>query len=59
MCFRIEPTFTIRELKLDDCEEVRNIWREGLFVMAKYNNDVLLILYGKLGLTAHFLQLQP
>ncbi len=29
-------------MKLDDCEEVRNIWTEVKFVVAKYINEVML-----------------
>jgi hypothetical protein len=47
MSLRIEPSFIIRELKLDDCEEVRNIWTEGLFAMAKYNNELMTKIYPK------------
>jgi hypothetical protein len=42
MCEKIKPNFIIRELKLDDCEEVRNIWTEVGFVIAKYNNEVMM-----------------
>jgi hypothetical protein len=42
MCEKIKPNFIIRELKLDDCEEVRNIWTEVGFVIAKYINEVMM-----------------
>jgi len=42
MCEKIKPNFIIRELKLDDCEEVRNIWTEVEFVIAKYINEVMM-----------------
>jgi hypothetical protein len=38
----MEPSFIIRELKLDDCEEVTNIWTEGEFVMAKHINEIMM-----------------
>jgi hypothetical protein len=42
MSLRIEPSFIIRELKLDDCEEVMNILTEGEFVTAKHINEVMM-----------------
>ncbi len=41
MCEKIKPNFIIRELKLDDCEEVRNIWTDVKCVNAKYCNEVM------------------
>ncbi len=42
MSEKVKPSFIIREMKLDDCEEVRNIWTEVKFVVAKYINEVML-----------------
>jgi hypothetical protein len=39
---KMKPNFIIRELKLDDCEQVRNIWTEVKFVIAKYINEVMM-----------------
>jgi hypothetical protein len=29
-------------LKLDECEGVRNIWTEVEYIIAKYNNEVMM-----------------
>jgi hypothetical protein len=42
MSEKVKPSFIIREMKLDDCEEVRNIWTEVKFVVAKYINEVMM-----------------
>jgi hypothetical protein len=42
MSLKMKPSFIIRELKLDDCEEVMNILTEGEFVMAKYINQIMM-----------------
>ncbi len=34
--------FIVRELKLDDCEQVTNICTEVKFVVAKYNNEIMI-----------------
>jgi hypothetical protein len=41
MSEKVKP-FIVRELKLDDCEEVRNIFTEVKFVVAKYNNEIMM-----------------
>jgi hypothetical protein len=42
MSSKVKPSFIIRELTLDDCEQVRNIWTEVKFVVAKYNNEIMM-----------------
>jgi hypothetical protein len=42
MSFKVKPSFIIRELKLDECEGVRNIWTEVEYIIAKYNNEVMM-----------------
>jgi aspartate/glutamate racemase len=42
MSEKVEPSFMIRELKLDDCEQVTNICTEVKFVVAKYNNEIMM-----------------
>ena len=42
MSEKVKPSFIVHELKLDDCEEVRNIWTEVKFVVAKYINEIIM-----------------
>jgi hypothetical protein len=42
MSEKVKPSFIIRELKLDDCEQVRNIFTELKFIVAKYENEVMM-----------------
>jgi hypothetical protein len=42
MYAKVKPSFIIRELNLNDCEEVRNIFTEVNLDSAKYNNEVMM-----------------
>jgi hypothetical protein len=42
MSEKVKPSFIVREMKLDDCEVVRNICTEVKFVVAKYINEVMM-----------------
>jgi hypothetical protein len=42
MSAKVKPSFIIREFKLNDCEEVRDIFTEVNFDSAKYSNEVMM-----------------
>jgi hypothetical protein len=42
MSAKVKPSFFIRELELNDCEQVRNIFTEVNFDSAKYNNEIMM-----------------
>ena len=42
MSQKVKPSFIIRELKLDDCEQVRSIWTEVKIVFPKYINEIMM-----------------
>jgi hypothetical protein len=52
MSEKVKPSFIIREIKLDDCEQVRNIFTELKFIVAKYDNEVMMKIDPKATLVA-------
>jgi hypothetical protein len=42
MSVKVKPSFIIRELKLNDCEEVRDIFTEVNFDVTKYRNEIMM-----------------
>jgi hypothetical protein len=42
MSAKVKPSFIIRELEFNDCEQVRNIFTEVNFDAAKYNNEIMM-----------------